>query len=420
MQTQDLIPKLMTFISPDNSATVQTAAGDFLKAIITISANATGQDTSVIGPNELTRQLVSETCIDQLMAEMLEGGNPLTVGVGIVIEVIRKNNSDYDQDTQIGPEPKSSDPIYLGTLLRIFANHINDFMDLILSPKHTVMTDGGSTQITRKGLPTAWGAKIEPLGFDRFKTCELMAELLHCSNMGLLNESGAEAEVRRRDAERDRLKAEGKLAAERPTEETADFGVSVDSHGFHHAEAFSPLGASPENVRSPGPQDTGLEEDFEKVNLSEADPDVSSETTAGSVTSAPPSGPAPTKRRSSLLTEQLQKEKEKALSPPTSPSAETDRPPPLFAKQSGDSRATDATPAEGASSTEDSTRASEVTSPETKPADNADDNGEDFGVQRDGDGTAVVGDLLKMKFVEHHVVPNIIVMSLAFRYLTSY
>ena len=69
--------------------------------------------------------------------------------------------------------------------------------------------------VKRKELTVAFSSKIEPLGFDRFKTCELMAELLHCSNMGLLNERGSEALVRQRDEERDRLKAEGSLTASR-------------------------------------------------------------------------------------------------------------------------------------------------------------------------------------------------------------
>jgi len=144
---------------------------------------------------------------------MLKGGNPLTVGVGIVIEVIRKNNSDYDPDVggEANAVPSSRDPIYLGTLLRMFAQRVPDFMELILSPNHTIGGGDGPVTIRRKELSAAFGGKIEPLGFDRFKTCELMAELLHCSNMGLLNEMGSEEFVKARDVERERLKAEGKL-----------------------------------------------------------------------------------------------------------------------------------------------------------------------------------------------------------------
>ncbi|KAI8935486.1 hypothetical protein NX059_008055 [Plenodomus lindquistii] len=260
LQQQNLIPRLISFLGPDQSTSTQTSAGDFLKAIITISANATTQDQSVIGPNELTRQLVSDTCLKQLIDFMLRGGNPLTVGVGIVIEVIRKNNSDYDLENQIGPVPKNSDPIYLGTLLREFANHIPQFMELVNSSSQIITQTDGSTTTKKRELKTAFGEKIEPLGFDRFKTCELMAELLHCSNMALLNERGSEAEVRRRDAERERLKAEGKLTSAGGN--LGEFSNSVDSQGFHHARA--PSMDSPAEIK-PLQVQNSAEDDFEKV-----------------------------------------------------------------------------------------------------------------------------------------------------------
>lgn len=180
-----------------------------MKAIITVSANASQNEQTCIGPNELTRQLVSVPCVEQLISYMLGGGNALTVGVGIVIEVIRKNNSDYDPD--VGAEanavPSSRDPIYLGTLLRLFAEHVPDFVNLIMN-----------APAQKARIQSTFGDKIEPLGFDRFKTCELMAELLHCSNMGLLNEVGSEELIAIRDAERQRLREEGKLSAMRGEE----------------------------------------------------------------------------------------------------------------------------------------------------------------------------------------------------------
>lgn len=265
LQSQNLVPQLVSYLAPDQPSYHQTSAGDFLKAIITISANATTQDTQVIGPNELTRQLVSEPCIKQMIGYMLHGGNPLTVSVGIIIEVIRKNNSDYDLENQIGPVPKTTDPIYLGTLLRQFAEHIPQFMQLVHNSSETIVNKDGTTTSRKRELKTAFGEKIEPLGFDRFKTCELMAELLHCSNMALLNERGSEAEVKRRDTERERLKAEGKLTAREPN--AGDFSTSVDSHGFHHARA--PSSESPEEIKRLEVQNNS-EDDFEKVTASEA------------------------------------------------------------------------------------------------------------------------------------------------------
>ncbi|GAP92261.1 putative sit4 phosphatase-associated protein [Rosellinia necatrix] len=209
LYTKDVIPALLSFLGPEHSWATQTAAGDFIKAIITVSANASQNEQACIGPNELTRQLVSGPCVERIIGYMLGGGNPLTVGVGIIIEVIRKNNSDYDPDVggDANAQPSSRDPIYLGTLLRLFAEHVPDFMSLVLN-----------APAQKQRLDSTFGDKIEPLGFDRFKTCELMAELLHCSNMALLNEPGAEQVIARRDEERRRLRLDGRLTSARGEE----------------------------------------------------------------------------------------------------------------------------------------------------------------------------------------------------------
>ncbi|MCJ1433064.1 hypothetical protein MMC27_002423 [Xylographa pallens] len=270
LQSQNLMPLLLGYLGKQHPTFTQTSAGDFIKAIITISANASQNEQSCIGPNSLTRQLVCETCIESLIADMLRGGNPLTVGVGIVIEVIRKNNSDYDPDVGAGQDlaPSSSDPIYLGTLLRLFAKHVPDFTELILSPNHTV-SDGHTTVVVkRKDLKVAFGASIEPLGFDRFKTCELMAELLHCSNMGLLNERGSEAFVKQRDQEREKLKAEGSLLKSRePQSAVTEF--SEDSTGYQNGGSPSGLGSgSPEEIRKLEVANSAEDDGFEDVGAS--------------------------------------------------------------------------------------------------------------------------------------------------------
>jgi SIT4-associating protein SAP185/190 len=488
LQSQNLIQRLVAYLAPDQMSCHQTSAGDFLKAIITISANATTQDTQVIGPNELTRQLVSEPCIKQMIGYMLHGGNPLTVSVGIIIEVIRKNNSDYDLENQIGPVPKTTDPIYLGTLLRQFAEHIPQFMELVHSPRQTISNKDGSTTSRKRELKTAFGEKIEPLGFDRFKTCELMAELLHCSNMALLNERGSEAEVKRRDSERDRLKAEGKLTAREPS--AGDFGTSVDSHGFHHARA--PSSESPEEVKRLEVQNNS-EDDFEKVTASEAvnekaesnnekigeplerspkstpkdtlnekseegefvdeplspakeaaspaattpdkvDEAAESPTSAGlsakvgelgldndtvmgdsEETSKPVKDEKPAVP--SLLTQQLNKSETDApaANDTLSPHLD-DKPAPLF---SGKSRTNDTAETPKADAARFTTAAPESEGSEVTPIDETSDSRSVvFGgvegqyapqYEVDVDGTPVVGDLLKMQFVENKVVPTILV-----------
>jgi SIT4-associating protein SAP185/190 len=382
---------------------------------------------------------------------MLQGGNPLTVGVGIVIEVIRKNNSDYDMDNQIGDVPKSSDPIYLGTLLRQFAQNVPKFMELVQGANKN------------KELKVASGDRIEPLGFDRFKTCELMAELLHCSNMALLNERGSEAEVRKRDAERERLKAEGKLQpAKEPSSDAEAFGTSVDSSGFHHARAPSMGSDSPEEIKRTLEVSNNGEDEFENVTASEAlvdeikdelleekdtfgetlerSPKVSPKIVATEKSDdadlvVPPLSPkkgtshgrtrskdevraeAQTKVNADsptsagvtglLSSVDLDKDTEMQDSPSgttkagaVSPRPE-DKPAPLFSGKRPDSP--------NKSEVAESSRA-EQAEPSLQSEPQGSDSEQQYAAYEvDVDGTPVVGDVLKMNFVEHHVVPTILV-----------
>lgn len=402
---------------------------------------------------------------------MLQGGNPLTVGVGIVIEVIRKNNSDYDLDNQVGPEPKTSDPIYLGTLLRQFAQHVPDFMRLIRSPSSK-----------KPDLKAAFGAKIEPLGFDRFKTCELMAELLHCSNMGLLNDRGAEAEIRQRDAERERLKADGKLLSDQtPTQYQDTFASSVDSHGFHHAEMPSDdLSGSPDEIKRLEVQNVSDEDGYEKVAVPDTEPlpdevtfddfnekleeaslppltksaDTSSihhvpqdtegegsktptglEEKMDALTFASPEEEATDddaqpedKRRISLLTQQLQQqihesELEHPSDQPSTPEATQgdadalqhpeDKPAPLFGGKGSPTKQAHDEPS--TSQVEDQNDSPSQSTATLQPMHSFEKNDDDRPMwEADSDGTPVVGDLLKIMFVEHQVVPTILVCFLSF------
>lgn len=206
LQHQNLIKHLITALDSTSDEDVdsdtvlarQSSAADFLKALITISANST-TDNSTIGPNELTRELVSHDIMSRLCDIMLQGGFALGNGVGIIIEIIRKNNSDYDilpvlYITLESHPPTGRDPIYLGHLLAVFGSRIEEFNQLLMRPNSTGL------------LKTTFG-EIEPLGFERFKICELIAELLHCSNMALLNDNKGFDVVRIRDQLREKMKA---------------------------------------------------------------------------------------------------------------------------------------------------------------------------------------------------------------------
>lgn len=190
---QNFIPKLIDLIDSSNSpqsVSSASSAADFIKAFVTLSANSNNDISIGIGPNELTRHLVSSEMIERLIKIMLKGGSSLSNGVGIIIEIIRKNNSDYDfiqvmYTTLETHPPNDRDSIHLINLIKLFAQNMPKFMKLL-------------TKIETKRLLTPFGS-IEPLGFERFKICELIAELLHCSNMVLLNEPNGELITKERD-----------------------------------------------------------------------------------------------------------------------------------------------------------------------------------------------------------------------------
>ncbi|OLL23393.1 Extragenic suppressor of kinetochore protein 1 [Neolecta irregularis DAH-3] len=217
LQDEGLIPALISQMDPQVDPEIQTTVADVLKAIIAISANA--NDQSGIGPNSLSRELVGEKSITTLVEYMLHSVAPystatLTNGVSIIIELIRKNNSDYDPEPvmsllQTHKAPTLRDPIYLGTMLRIFSSRLLSFQKLLNNPKAAEVR-----------ISTTFG-KIQPLGFERFRICELYAELLHCSNMLLLNDPRGEAVVLMRDRQRDLMKKGGD-GDKTPTQEHHD------------------------------------------------------------------------------------------------------------------------------------------------------------------------------------------------------
>ncbi|CAI2008345.1 hypothetical protein SEUBUCD646_0G00540 [Saccharomyces eubayanus] len=212
---QDLVPKCLNLL--DNckySPGIQNSSGELLKVLISISTNFK-LDTLWIGPNQLTRQLASPQYVDQLIdIVLLQRGHAMGVAVSVVIELIRKNNSDYDEidllDTTIVNNPPSQkDPIYLGHLLSRLATRMEDLYALLVELENddedneTKMNDLAPNK--HHILENQLHESFIPLGFERVKITELISELLHCSNMGLMNSKKAEKIACTRDECREAL-----------------------------------------------------------------------------------------------------------------------------------------------------------------------------------------------------------------------
>ncbi|KAF9959870.1 hypothetical protein BGZ70_008739 [Mortierella alpina] len=179
LSEKGLMPWLVNRLDPNNDAEIHSVASQVLLDIIAISQSSHPEQPS-IGTNVLIDELKSEAIVTKLVGFMLNRTAPhststLINGVTIFIELIRRNNSDYD----IEPLPPNAVPpreaVDLSDLLKVLAARIEDFKDLLVVPRSVP----GPIE-TSIGLQT-------PLGFERLKICEMFAELLHCSNMAVLN-----------------------------------------------------------------------------------------------------------------------------------------------------------------------------------------------------------------------------------------
>ncbi|KAF9174623.1 hypothetical protein BGX21_002394 [Mortierella sp. AD011] len=180
LSEQGLMPWLVNRLDPNFDAEVHSIASQVLLDIIAISQSSHPEQPS-IGTNILIDELKSEVLVSQLVSFMLDRDAPfssstLINGVTIFIELIRRNNSDYDVEPL---PPGSTEPIReavdLSDLLKVLASRIEDFKNLLIVPRSV-----------SGPIETSIG-KQTPLGFERLKICEMFAELLHCSNMAVLN-----------------------------------------------------------------------------------------------------------------------------------------------------------------------------------------------------------------------------------------
>lgn len=269
LYSQGLIQSLLRLLSPYVDPDVQFTVADVIKAIIAISANS--NEPGVIGPNSLSRELVSRQTITTLTDYMTDSKAPhsatsLINGVSIVIELIRKNNSDYDVTPVLQMPldthpPTTRDPIYLGTMLRLFAEKIPVFQKILLKP---------STESDL--MPTSFG-KIKPLGFERFRICELYAELLHCSNMSLLSDPNGEAMVMQRDHLRDYLFRHNSCARDLVmSDEDDDDSTFSDKNSKDFKETEDMNGAEDMHGRAPQITKDNLNLTTTDSPMSEAEP----------------------------------------------------------------------------------------------------------------------------------------------------
>ncbi|KAG9039180.1 hypothetical protein FRB95_011765 [Tulasnella sp. JGI-2019a] len=203
------------------------------------SMSMLGSDPSMTLPlsNRLARELAHRDNVAKLVGFMLDSLPPATASnsgspsphpidaaslpsaesaissliniIPVFIELIRKNNADFhepylfhtlrnrliqvQQQQQFSQHTTSEEEdrdelekamaemvdhlgmVHLGGLIEVIGSRLPEFQQLLKTPRSSI-----------KPLATTTGSVV-PLTFERFRICELYAEVLHCSNMTLLN-----------------------------------------------------------------------------------------------------------------------------------------------------------------------------------------------------------------------------------------
>ncbi|SAM08544.1 hypothetical protein [Absidia glauca] len=182
-----LMDNLVNRLDPYLDTEEHSIAQQCICEIIRMSQTSLLEQPS-IGLNDLVIKLKSDTVMRKLAGFMLDPNAPnatstLINGVTIIIDLIRHNNSDMENDPMLNSgygytgnmAPVRQISVSLADMLKVLADNVESFNRLLTEPRSV------------KGpMKTSIGEQM-PLGFERLKICELFAELLHCSNMSNLN-----------------------------------------------------------------------------------------------------------------------------------------------------------------------------------------------------------------------------------------
>ncbi|CAH7675995.1 SIT4 phosphatase-associated protein-domain-containing protein [Phakopsora pachyrhizi] len=182
----------------------------------TVNSDSTSDDAQRLMTTRLMRELSKPALVSKLLSFGLDNSkdehgivtdekltSSLVNSLSVLIDLIRRNNSDFSEhqlmtylrqdlakkahsitNTQSEPESQATTTtlpstapriVPLNGLLDSFGDRLSSLQELVNSPRSSL-----------EPIPMVVG-RASPLTIERFRIVELYAELLHCSNMGLLN-----------------------------------------------------------------------------------------------------------------------------------------------------------------------------------------------------------------------------------------
>ncbi|EGO21202.1 hypothetical protein SERLADRAFT_452336 [Serpula lacrymans var. lacrymans S7.9] len=244
LSSENLMGRLIELLSPAHTSDMHTVVSELIKGIISMAAPSPGAGLTEglqNGPasNRFARELAHRNSVSKLVDYILTDFGPsnsagagkvsgqtleesillsdelpdihsttssVVHSISIIIELIRKNNSDYFEpylfhtlrnrliqvQQQLQGHSDSAREtleramkemvdrmgvVHLGSVLDIMCERLEAFQKFLRHPR------------SLEGHVSTTVGSIVPLTFERYRICELYAELLHCSNMSLLNRS---------------------------------------------------------------------------------------------------------------------------------------------------------------------------------------------------------------------------------------
>ncbi|KAF8077592.1 SIT4 phosphatase-associated protein-domain-containing protein [Lyophyllum atratum] len=236
LSSENLMGRLIDLLSPTHTSDVHCVVAELIKGIISMAAPSPGAGLTEglqNGPasNRFARELADKNSIEKLASYMLIDFEPPPISedsddddedeapehlpnfhsktssvvhsVSMVVELIRKNNSDFFEpylfhtlrnrliqvQQQLHDDGRDAleramkemvdrmGVVHLGPVLEVMMPKLEALQHYLLHPR------------SLNGPVNTTIGSIMPLTFERYRISELFAELLHCSNMSLLNRS---------------------------------------------------------------------------------------------------------------------------------------------------------------------------------------------------------------------------------------